>query len=78
MSIKDKYIDTICEINDIMTQIEKERVYEKTNWTQDGFLATNVNKLRKQMNKLLTQIQKNEMNISEPDKNIFVSNSKLK
>ncbi|WP_313187357.1 hypothetical protein [Lacrimispora sp.] len=51
------------ELNDIrnkLSQLERGRIYELNGAKMDGYLATNIEELRKMMNELLSKIQKGE------------------
>ena len=67
-NLKSEYSIYLDEINYIMHNLEHERIYEKTGWTQDGYLATNIGKLRDQLNHLLNAIQKYKLGVEEPEK----------
>lgn len=57
LDIVKEYSREIEEIRYILNNLEKGKIYEKTGWTQDGYLATNIQKLRKELISLLTKIQ---------------------
>lgn len=51
------------ELNDIsnkLNQLERKRVYELSGVQMDGYLATNIQQLRKMINELLSKIQNGE------------------
>lgn len=56
-NIVDEYSHEINEIRYILNNLERGRIYEKTGWSQDGYLATNIQKLRKEIVNLLVKIQ---------------------
>lgn len=58
--IKEKYSYELNEINNILKQLESGKIYELTNDRQDGFIGTNIKKLRKEIASLLIKIQKGE------------------
>lgn len=58
--IVNEYSRELNEIAYILNNLEHERIYEKTGWTQDGYLATNIQKLRKEITNLLFKIQNGE------------------
>ncbi|PKR76902.1 hypothetical protein CEY16_13930 [Halalkalibacillus sediminis] len=55
--IEGRYEYEIQGIKNRLQHLEDGRIYEITGWKQDGNLATNVQKLRKQLNDLLTKIE---------------------
>lgn len=57
IDIVNEYSRELNEINYILSNLENGRIYEKTGWTQDGYLATNIQKLRKEITNLLIKIQ---------------------
>lgn len=51
------------ELNDIknkLNQLERGRVYELSGVQMDGYLATNIEQLKKKLNELLNKIQNGE------------------
>ena len=59
-NIVDEYSHEINEIRYILNNLERGRIYEKTGWSQDEYLATNIQKLRKEIVNLLVKIQDGE------------------
>lgn len=57
MDLLKEYSREIGEIRYILNNLENGKIYEKTGWIQDGYLATNIQKLRKELVNLLTKIQ---------------------
>lgn len=57
IDIATDYSRELNEISYILNNLENGRIYEKTGWTQDGYLATNIQKLRKEFTNLLIKIQ---------------------
>ena len=53
--IADEYSHELCEIKNKLAQLE--RIYELSGAQMDGYLATNVEQLRKMINELLSKIQ---------------------
>lgn len=68
-----KYSSYLSEIDYIMHNLEQGRIYEKTGWTQDGYLATNITKLRSELNSMLYAIQKDELGIESPNEKVLRS-----
>ncbi|MBA4688121.1 MAG: hypothetical protein H2184_13265 [Candidatus Galacturonibacter soehngenii] len=60
IDIANEYSRELNEISYILNNLENGRIYEKTGWTQDGYLATNIQKLRKEMTNLLIKIENGE------------------
>jgi len=60
IDIVSEYSRELNEISYILNNLEDGRIYEKTGWTQDGYLATNIQKLRKEITHLLVKIQNGE------------------
>jgi hypothetical protein len=60
IDIANEYSRELNEIRNILDNLEDGRIYENTGWTQDGYLATNIQKLRKEITHLLTKIQNGE------------------
>lgn len=58
--IVNDYSRELTEISYILNNLEDGRIYEKTGWTQDGYLATNIQKLRKEITNLLIKVQNGE------------------
>ena len=56
-NIVDEYSHEIDEIRYILNNLERGRIYERTGWSQDRYLATNIQKLRKEIVNLLVKIQ---------------------
>ena len=54
--IADEYSHELCEIKNKLAQLES-RIYELSGAQMDGYLATNVEQLRKMINELLSKIQ---------------------
>ena len=48
------------EIGNKLNQLERGRIYELSGATMDGYLATNIDQLRKMIGELLTKIQEGE------------------
>lgn len=51
------YNDELSEISYLLSNLENGRIYEKTGWMQDGYLSTNIQKLRTEIIELLCKIQ---------------------
>ena len=60
IDIANEYSRELSEIAYILNNLENESIYEKTGWAQDGYLATNIQKLRKEITNLLIKIQNGE------------------
>ena len=60
IDIINEYSHEIEEIRYILNNLENGKIYEKTGWTQDGYLATNIQRLRKEIVNLLVKIQDGE------------------
>ena len=63
--ISEKYGYELGEIKDKLDQMERGRVYELSRAQMDGYLATNVHKLRIMINDLLNKIQNGEQGTNE-------------
>jgi predicted transcriptional regulator len=70
--IKDKYIDELLEIQNILTDLENGRVYELTGAKMDGFIKTDVQKLKRKIAELLSKIQNGQPGIDETIAELFV------
>ncbi len=57
IDVRNKYIQEIMDITAKLNQLEKGRIYELTNAQIDGYLATNVNQLRKMIAGLIVKIE---------------------
>ena len=55
--IEERYTSELADIASRLDKLRNGRVYELSNVQSDGFLATNVDKLKDQVNKLLGKIQ---------------------
>lgn len=60
IDIANEYSRELSEINYILNNLENGRIYEETRSKQDGYLATNIQKLRKEITNLLIKIQNGE------------------
>ena len=58
--ISKEYSHELLEIGNKLNQLEKGRIYELSGATMDGYLATNIDQLRKMIGDLLTKIQEGE------------------
>jgi len=56
-SIKEEYGQELNEIENILNQLKDGRIYELSNAKMDGSLATNAQKLKTEISKLLSKIQ---------------------
>lgn len=56
-SFADLYNNELNEISYLLYNMESGKIYEKTGWMQDGYLSTNIKKLRKELINLLCKIQ---------------------
>lgn len=72
-SIKEVYGSELLEIKTKLEQIESGRVLELSHSNGDGYLATNVNQLRKMFSSLLSKIQNGKDSIDEELADIFIS-----
>ncbi|MCI1478245.1 MAG: hypothetical protein LKH93_11130 [Clostridium beijerinckii] len=63
--IRKKYSYELNEINYILQNLENGRYYENSNAQCDGYLATNIQKLKKHFNELLDKIEYNENSIKD-------------
>lgn len=73
INLKRAYSRYLDDIDYIMHNLEQGKIYELTNWTQDAYLATNISRLRDEINEMLYCIQKNEIGIENPDKKVLRS-----
>ena len=55
--IEERYTSELADIASRLDKLRTGRVYELSNVQSDGFIATNVDKLKDQVNKLLGKIQ---------------------
>ena len=58
--ISKEYSHELLEISNKLNQLEKGRIYELSGATMDGYLATNIEQLRKMIGELLAKIQEGE------------------
>lgn len=63
--ISDCYSHELNEISNKLNQMERGRVYELSRAQMDGYLATNVSKLREMIAELLHKIQNGEDGTAE-------------
>ncbi|MBY6816454.1 hypothetical protein HYH38_08355 [Clostridium botulinum] len=70
IDIKKKYSHELNEINYILQNLEIGRYYESTGARMDGSLATNIQKLKKNLNELFDKIEYNEDSVSDEIKSI--------
>ncbi|WP_124066257.1 hypothetical protein [Clostridium sp. E02] len=55
--ITEEYLHELNEISNKLNQLEAGRIYELSRAQMDGYLATNIEQLRKMINELLSKIQ---------------------
>ena len=55
--IEERYTSELADIASRLDKLRNGRVYELSNVQSDGFIATNVDKLKDQVNKLLGKFQ---------------------
>ena len=55
--IEERYTSELADIASRLDKLRNGRVYELSNVQSNGFIATNVDKLKDQVNKLLGKIQ---------------------
>ncbi|WP_439931157.1 hypothetical protein ACSTTP_07285 [Bacillus velezensis] len=60
-----KYRREINNIENRLKDLEKSRIYELSGSKMDGYLATNISKLRDDFHELLYKIETNEESIEE-------------
>ena len=65
VDISDRYSSEISDIKNKLNQLEKGRIYELTSAKMDGYLATNIDQLRKSINDLLYKIEFNKESMNE-------------
>jgi hypothetical protein len=75
IEIKERFSQEISNIDYILTNLKNGRIKELTGYNQDGYLATNVQKLRKELNDLLNKIQNDKPSALEEMGDAF--NTKL-
>lgn len=63
--ISKKYSHELNEIGNKLRQLENGRIYELSNATMDGYLATNIGQLRSMIEDLLSKIQNGKDGTSE-------------
>lgn len=63
--ISERYRHELLDIENKFVQLENNRIYELSNATMDGYLATNIAQLRKMFAELLDKIQNDEEGFSE-------------
>lgn len=63
--ISKRYNHELSDIENKFVQLENKRIYELSNATMDGYLATNIAQLRKMFAELLDKIQNDEEGFSE-------------
>lgn len=63
--ISKRYSHELGDIENKLNQLENGRIYELSNATMDGYLATNIRQLRKMIAELLDKIQNDEEGFSE-------------
>lgn len=71
--IKDEYGPELEEIAYKLKQLESGRVYDITGIPGDGYLATHVEKLRKQISSLLYKIETGKDGIEKEIAELFIS-----
>ncbi|MDR3597840.1 hypothetical protein [Clostridium sp.] len=63
--IRNKYSHELNEIYYILQNLENGRYYENTRARGDGYLATNIQNLRKQFDELIDKIECNEKSVKD-------------
>ncbi|PAC78515.1 hypothetical protein [Bacillus velezensis] len=66
-----KYRREINNIENRLKDLEKSRIYELSGSKMDGYLATNISKLRDDFHELLYKIETNEESIEEKLRSAF-------
>ena len=56
-NISDEYSHELGEMHNKLNQLERGRIYELSGAQMDGYLATNISQLRKEIIELLNKIQ---------------------
>ena len=65
VDISDRYSSEISDIKNKLNQLEKGRIYELTGAKMDGYLSTNIEKLRESISDLLYKIEFNKESMNE-------------
>ena len=63
--IGEKYSIEISKIKEILNNLENNRVYDITGVQSDGYLTTNIDKLKNELIELLSKIQTNAPSTEE-------------
>lgn len=74
IDLKEKYSNEISEINYILNNLEKGRYYENTGAKIDGYLATNISKLREKLNDLFNKIEYKKDSTNDEIEKAFLRN----
>lgn len=70
VDVRNKYSHELSEINYILQNLENGRYYENSRAQCDGYLATNIQNLRKHLNELLDKVEYNEKSVKEELKEV--------
>lgn len=60
LDVKKRYSEEIEKIDYILRNLENGRYYEKSGATMDGYLATNISKIRENLDDLIQKIEYNK------------------
>jgi hypothetical protein len=75
LGIARRYSHEIQDIANKLRDLENGRIYELTNAQMDGYLATNINQLRKMIRELLSKIDNQEESVNDLFEIFFKGNS---
>lgn len=65
IDVTNKYSHEIIDIKNKLQQLENGRIYEMTGAQMDGYLATNIDQLKKMIAELIEKIEYDEDSISD-------------
>jgi uncharacterized protein YoxC len=65
VDVINKYNQEILDIKNKLNQLERGRVYELSNAQMDGYLATNIEQLRRMIRELIYKIEYGQESISD-------------
>ncbi|GEP65205.1 hypothetical protein CBE01nite_29730 [Clostridium beijerinckii] len=65
VDVRKKYSHELNEMYYILKNLENDRYYEKSGAMSDGFLATNIQKFRKQFDELINKIEYDKDSVDE-------------
>lgn len=65
IDVTGRYSQEIRDIEHLLNNLQNENIYEKTGARMDGYLSTNISKLKKQLSDLISKIEYGKKSVNE-------------